>query len=248
MSVSAAEPDILVVRDGWQEDRDTVRKVFESTAREFSKYFPEQKIEPIIVYPKGGPIVFFQRGPGNEYVVHLDTGRTYWAQYAYQFSHELCHIYCRYDEDGHGNDWFEESICEMASLFVLRRMSETWKTDPPFDHWKDFAPRLADYAEQRLQDSRLKEGQTLAGWYRMHQAELHGSSKKRALNQVVAGELLPLFEASPESWQAVWYLNEAQPNQPQRFEDYLADWHQHAPEKHRAFIEKIAGQLGVEIR
>ena len=87
ISASAAEPDILVVRDGWQEDRDTVRKVLESTARELSKYFPDRNLAPIIVYPKGGPIVYFKRGVGNEYIVHLDTGKTYWAQYAFQFSH-----------------------------------------------------------------------------------------------------------------------------------------------------------------
>lgn len=236
------------MRDGWQEDRDTVRKVLESTARELSKYFPEQKLDPIIVYPNGGPIVYFKRGPGNEYIVHLDTGKTFWAQYAFQFSHELCHIYCRYDEDQHGNDWFEESVCEMASLFVLRKMSESWKSDPPFDHWKDFAPRLADYAEDRLQDSRLKEGQTLADWYQMHRTELHGSTKKRALNQVVAGELLPLFEAAPEHWEAVWYLNAAQTDQPQACERYLADWREHAPEQHRDFIRQVAAKFGVEIQ
>ena len=82
-------------------------------------------LEPILVEPKGGPITLFRRGPKGEYLVRLNTGDRHWAQHAYQFAHEFTHILANYDEHERRNKWFEESICEMASLFVLRRMSET---------------------------------------------------------------------------------------------------------------------------
>ena len=117
--VASAEPkpiDLLVVRDGWGDvRRDTVEKVLQSTAAELWKYFPDRKLPPIIVQPRGGPITLFQRGPGGEIFIRLNTGQTYWSQYAYQFAHELCHVLCKYDRDKTGNKWFEESICETGN-------------------------------------------------------------------------------------------------------------------------------------
>ncbi len=240
-------PDILVVRDGWQAERSTVQKVLESTAGELWRYFPERKLAPIIVHPQGGPITLFRRGPKGEIYVWLNTGSTYWAQYAYQFSHEFGHVLCNCDADDHGNDWFEEAICEMASIFTLRRMGETWKTSPPFEHWKNFAPHLTSYAENLVQPSGLPEGTTLASWYAEHAEELRESATRRDLNRIVAVALLPLFEQTPEHWQSVTYLNHGKPARPQSLTEFLADWHKNSPQKHRAFIEKIAGQFAITI-
>ena len=240
--------DLLVVRDGWGDvERATVQKVLESTAGELWKYFPDRKLQPIIVKPNGGPIVLFNRGPGDEYFVHLDTGETYWSQYAYQFGHEFCHILCNYDTDDTGNKWFEESICEMASLFVLRRMGETWKTQPPFDHWKSFAPNMTAYAEQLIEKNSLDDSTTLAQWYGEHRHDLHGSSTKRELNNIIAVALLPLFEESPQHWESVTWLNHGQPNEPQRLVAYLADWRRHCPEKHHSFVDNVSAVFGITL-
>jgi hypothetical protein len=245
--VRSAPPDLLVVRDGWEADRETVRKTLESTAGELWQFFPNRELPPIIVYPQGGPITLFQRGPNGEIVIRLNTGKTYWAQYAFQFSHELCHVLCQYDADPHGNDWFEEAICELASMFTLRRMGETWKASPPFSHWKDFAPHLTSYAEDLIRSARLSEGKTLAVWYAEHAGQLQGTATNREMNRVVAAALLPLFEQGPEHWEAVTYLNDGSPPTPQSFREFVADWHQHAPEQHRDFIRRIAAEFGLTI-
>jgi hypothetical protein len=104
-----------------------VTKVLTSAAETLWEQVPERRLAPIHVEPKGGPIVLYQRGPGGAYRVRLDTGSTYWCQYAFQFAHEFCHILCRYEETEKANKWFEESVCEAASLFALRRMAEVWK-------------------------------------------------------------------------------------------------------------------------
>jgi hypothetical protein len=246
--VRPASPDILVVRDGWETDRETVRKTLESTAAELWRYFPNREVRPIIVYPQGGPVTLFQRGPNGEIFIRLNTGKTFWAQYAFQFSHELCHVLCQYDADEHGNDWFEEALCELASMFTLRRMGETWKTSPPFAHWKDFAPHLTTYAEDLIRPARLPAGKTLAAWYAEHGRELQGTATNREMNRVVAAALLPLFEQCPEHWEAVTYLNEGSPPAPQSFREFVTDWHQHAPEQHRDFIRRIAAEFGITIQ
>ena len=226
-------------------DIEDVRKVLASAAQTLWAHVPDRRLAPIEVEPKGGPIVLFGRGPGGAYRVRLDTGGTYWAQYAFQFAHEFCHILCRYEPSEQANKWFEESVCETASLFALRRMAETWKTDPPYPNWRSFAPHLASYAEDRLKAARLPAGTTLAQWYAGHAGHLRANACDRSKNLVVAGALLPLFEESPARWQAVQYLNAGARPQPRPLPLYLADWHRHCPAAHRPFVRRVAALFGV---
>jgi len=238
--------DLLIVRDGWgTAERETVAKLLGAAADELTVFFEERTLPPIIVYPKGGPVTLHQRGPGGEYCIRLDTGDTYWSQYVYQFAHELCHVLCRHDTDDHGNTWFEESLCEVASLFVLRRLSERWRMSPPFEHWKSYAPHLRQYANTRIEKHGLPKEQSLAGWYTLHADQLHGSRYRRELNTKVACALLPLFEQTPRHWEAVERLNTSQATKPRDLEAHLRDWHDHCPTEHRPFVRRIAKEFGV---
>jgi len=245
----AAKP--LIIRpapDGpWKAELRDVEKVLYSAANELLTYFPGRSLKPILVEPKGGPIVLFKRGPKGEYYVRLNTGETYWSQYAFQFAHEFCHILCNYTEADPSNKWFEESICELASLFALRRMAATWKTNPPYPNWWDYAPALRSYAENRINNARLPADTTLAEWYRGQAAELRKNPCLRHKNGIVAGALLPLFEKQPEHWEAVTYLNAASSQEPRSFQQYLQDWHKHCPEKHKPFVRQIAEQFGISV-
>ena len=230
----------------WGADIHDVQHVLTSAARELRRYFPERRLDPIIVAPKGGPIVWHRRGLGGEHYVCLDTGKTFWCQYAFQFAHEFCHILCRHETTEKANKWFEESLCEMASLFALRRMAETWKLKPPYPSWRDYAKHLRSYADGRIEKHRLPEGTSLAQWYRRHEAALRKNSVLRDKNLIVAGTLLPLFEAEPAHWAAVEFLNAGASKTPRSFQQYLADWHTHAPDEHKPFIRKIARQFKTE--
>ncbi|MBI1374805.1 MAG: hypothetical protein GC159_18955 [Phycisphaera sp.] len=242
------ELTLQIEPEGWGDAKPkTVEQLLHYTGRELLRQFPGRELDPIHVEPKGGPIVLFKRGASGEYRVKLNTGGLYWSQYAYQFSHELCHILCKYDEDPHHNDWFEESICELASLYTLRRMSETWQSDPPYPHWKPYAPHLAEYAQERIDKATLPAGMTLARWFREHEKTLYANATRRDLNNVVAVALLDLFEERPANWEAITWLNAATPTGPQTFEQYLQDWLNHAPERHRLFIRQIAARFGIAL-
>ena len=226
---------------------DDVSKVLYSAAETLWEHVPERRLAPIHVKPKGGPIVLYQHGPGGEYRVHLNTGSTYWCQYAFQFAHEFCHILCRYEKTEKANKWFEEAVCETASLFALRRMAEVWETRPPYPNWRDFAPHLRSYAEDRIQAAPLPEGMTLAQWYARHADYLRREACDRPKNQVVAGVLLTMFEAAPDRWQAVQYLNAGARPEPRSLPEYLADWHRHCPARHRPFVRQVAEAFGIRL-
>jgi hypothetical protein len=248
---AAAVSRELVIRPradaAWNEQVEDARRVFQSAAAELWRFFPDRKLTPILVEPKGGPIVLHRRGPAGEYCVRLDTGNNRWAQHAYQFAHEFCHVLCNFAEREHRNEWFEESLCEMASLFALRRMSETWKTRPPYPNWKDYAPALAKYADERMEKAQLPAKTTLAKWFRQNADELHKSATLREKNTVVAVALLPLFEKQPEHWEAVSYLNTVEPREGQSFAAFLRQWRDAAPPKHRAFIRQIGRQFEIDL-
>ncbi len=231
----------------WGERVEDARRVFCSAAEALLRHFPPQDLPPILVEPRGGPIVLHRRGPNGEHLMCLNTGERYWAQHAFQFAHELTHILCRHEPYEHRNRWLEESICELGSLYALRRMAESWKADPPYPNWRDYAERLDEYAGQRLRAARLPPGVTLAAWYRENAESLAANAVQRKKNNVVAAALLPLFEQQPEHWAAVAYLNDGRPRPPQSLAEHLGQWHARTPAAHRRLVERIAASFEIRL-
>lgn len=230
----------------WKADAGDVKRVLTSTAEELWKYFPERKLPPITIAPKGGPITLFDRGPKGEFQVKLSTGDTYWAQYAFQFAHEFCHVLCDTKPHENPNHWFEESLCETASLFVLRKMSGSWKasSDP---NWRSFAPNLKKYADERMSAVHLPEGQRFVTWFRENEQAMRANSTDRPKNRIVASELLPLFEREPAMWEAVSFLNAEKLTKLYSFKQYLEAWRRNSAEKHRAFVDKVAEKFELNL-
>ena len=127
-------------------------------------------------------------------------------------------------------------------------MGETWKTEPPFAHWKDYSKHLTSYANDRLERSKLPVGKSLAAWYAENADALRSTGTNRELNNVVAASLLDLFEQQPEHWNAVWYLNEGKATKAQTLDAFILDWYRHAPEKHHEFIKSIAGRFEIDTK
>ncbi|MCY4654690.1 MAG: hypothetical protein OXC95_16190 [Dehalococcoidia bacterium] len=135
------------------------------------------------------------------------------------------------------NNWFHEALCELASVFTLRRMAKTWPTHPPYPNWRDYAVHLADYAAERLsyEESQLPKGQTLRSWLCDKENELREDPYQRQLNGVAAYSLLPLFEANPTGWNAIPDL----PDSDSKLHTYLGQWIASVSSQDRALPESI---------
>jgi hypothetical protein len=257
MAVAAAAPiradeppplEILLVDETEWEGAvpQDVRAVLASSGRELLRHVPDAEPPPLEVSARGGPILLFDRSPAGNLQVRLDTGGRRWSQYSFQFAHEICHAACRVrpGRNPAGHLWFEEALCETASLFVLRRMADAWEREPPYPNWKDYAPRLREYAERRLEESPRPPHMTLAAWYERRRDELAAQPTDRANALAVAVGLLPLFEDRPDRWAAIRWLNAAPATGPRSFADHLAAWRRAAPDRHAATIETIAAAFG----
>jgi cyanophycinase len=241
---------ITVLPGDWGGELDDVAAVCRSAAVEMARWIPDRDPDPITVKyrPKGPPMVVFGRGDDGERRVLIDSRDQAWAQLAFQFAHEFCHIQCNYRDGNQANLWFEESLCETASLFALQRMATTWKTNPPYGNWKSYSKSLAKYAEDRIKATESRDGLSLAQWFARHEAAMRANATDRGKNQVVAVALLALLEKEPQHWAAIRYLNRADdPERERTFTELLSEWHDRVPAEHKAFVADVAGLFEIAI-
>lgn len=245
----------LTMRLGWHEtDVQTVERVLRSACDELIQYFPGRRFRPIAVAfrRQGSPQVVYEGGPRGQHatdVILLTARGRFWCQYIYQFAHEHCHILHNADlAYPHEAGWFNESLSELASYFVLRALSQRWAHQPPFPGWESFAPELHNYVEPMVHKAALPQGVTLANWYATHKDILRENPVNRELNAVVAHCLLPWFEEQPTHWEALTWLHHRRTSLRERlltFAEVLAEWEHHCPPGHKDFVRRIGVEFGV---
>ena len=186
------------------------------------------------------PRTHYRLSPGGPVFIQLTARNRKWAQFAYQFSHEFCHVISNYQRlRSNPNDWLHEAICELASAFTLRRMAESWPHRPPHPHWASYAGSLGDYAGQLLskEERLLPSGMTLGDWLLVHEEELRQDPYQRDLNAVVAYALLPFFEKQPDGWNAIRNL----PISRGPLGEYLVDWSEQVDSVDKPFVRRLIG-------
>ena len=197
--------------------------------------------------------------------IGLNVEHAKFNQQAFQFAHELCHAIAAHGREGqrhdckHKNHWFEEAICETASLFALRRMSCVWEQDSLFQTWRvagenprPYSKALSEYAQNRIEnpENQLPRNRSLADWLQEHEQDLRDNpiayrpdkatnERLRQKYNVVASQLLPLFEQYPEGWDSVSYLNLAQARVNGTLFEHFRSWETACPPKLHAFVLKI---------
>jgi hypothetical protein len=226
-----------------------IETVLTSVADSLLPYFPQHVSDRVsVTASEHGPRVLFEKSTDGAYRVLLNVRDTRWDQFAYQFSHELCHIFTNYEhrEIGHGavardHQWFEETLCEAVSLFALDRMASSWEHAPPYPHWKDYAPAFREYGKRLLSENHrnLSPNKSIAEWYGENQAALASNPYLREKNELLATSLLPLLESTPGSLEAFGYLNRETFSSDRSFRAYLEAWYRCCPEESRDFVSLV---------
>ena len=245
---------IRVEGGGWgRAGKDEIEAVLYSVADELLTRVPGKLATPIVVtHTDRNPVALYDKGPGGEYQVHLHAADRHWHEYVYEFAHELCHILSNYEEhvgaDAHSyNQWFEETLCETASLHTLNALATTWASAPPDAPLGASAAQLRRFAEQIISEGhrRLPANTPLAAWLRENEEQLRRNPYLRARNEVVANLLLPLFEANPDNVDALSYLNLDPADARNNLQKYLHNWYENAPPEHTVFIANVLTLLGL---
>ena len=241
---------VSVESDWGSADSQDVAAVLNSASAVMSAYTGGRTLNNIIVRNDSrGPISLYERGQNGEYIVLLDVGGRYWAQLAYQFSHEACHLFSNYDLAPNNitrQQWFEESLCEAFSLFILKQMAQQWTDNPPYPNWQSYAAELHKYADNMQQQKHRTFAKNLSDWYRQQKPVLEDNpyARNRELNEKIASHLLAQFEASPQDWAAINYLNLGDDTDDRSLSKYLHDWYENVPAEHREIVVSIQQMLG----
>ena len=186
--------------------------------------------------------------PQEPYRILLQARGTYWAKFSYQFAHEFCHVLSDFERlKWNPNNWFVEAVCELASVFSLKRMAERWPTQPPFPHWASYAASLASYTVNApvasghapLLSDAIKQLVSCEEDY-LREASLRTefgefSKDDRDKVAVVSHALLPIFESEPAGWNAVRNV----PVTKGPLTEYLVDWHAQVELADKPFVKRI---------
>lgn len=174
-------------------------------------------------------------------IIFLCTKDLLWSQYSYQFSHELCHfvIDTSYPPANDKFGWFEESLCELASIYTLLKMASTWQTNPPYQHWANYSNALDIYAKDIVEKPENRLTEPLMVWLSENLHSLSLDRYKRVENQIVAVHLLPLFIKTPSLWRTIQFLNLIQVTDDMTFESYLNEWKKKNPKNLHAQFDNI---------
>ena len=184
------------------------------------------------------PITLFRSSLEEPFTILLPARGKHWSQFAYQFSHELCHVLSDYERlQDSRNKWFHEAICELASIFTIRRMAEAWPTRPPYPNWAGYAQSLASYAEGCLakDERRVPADMTLSTWLLSEEEDLRQDCRQRDKNAVVAYSLLPIFESEPTAWNAIRRL----PDSSAMFREYMFEWHTWVEPAEKPLVKRL---------
>lgn len=226
-SSTVATPDI-VLSEHEDERFNTVSQdilaILQSTAKAFLQNISlsEPKgftLPGIFVYKAMlSPITLFHPREDGRVSIGLTADQTFWCQFAFQFAHELCHVVIGHlhrsvrpylEASQSSNDWLEESLCELASLYTLKSMAIAWAVSPPYPNWLSYRCHLDEYARERLETSQAcwdeNKYESLSAFIAKHESRMRSESCIRELNNLVALKLFPIFERCPQGWDTLRY-------------------------------------------
>lgn len=135
----------------------------------------------------------------------------YWAQWIYQFSHEYCHHFVNGMMTGEirGLVWFEETLCELASMYQLYLIAEQW-VDSQNIKERSFVPSLREYLQNLRKGKPIQYNLPNIGdkqWFDAWNKYLSQPNKyERNLYNRIADVLFPIFVDNPQLWTIILHL------------------------------------------
>lgn len=253
MTPGITEDAVTVINGNWGlTSLSAVRAVLLSAYGVLARSFeaaPEAAVH-VSRWNRDYPFTVYDKRP---YQVFLSARDTYWSQYVYQFSHELCHILTHFDSSKkHRHKWFEESLCELASLHVLRSLARDWKEDPPSEVYEAsaFAKHHLSYAEEVERKTSIPPQSDLPGWLNRNIGLMEDAPTRRELNRVVAVSLSGNFRQNPALWRDCRWLNRWDVRKDGTFGEYLNSWadclREHGPNKEPRAPEVVRQLFAVD--
>lgn len=188
------------------------------------------------------PMVYHNRGLSGQYYVNLTTQGNYYSQLYYQFFHEYCHIRTNYLTIDTKYSWFEESLCELASMFGVKKIASVWKKSKVLPNAKNnYGYVIEKYIQKVINNPKknLSKQQLFKKWLDENIEYLELERYDRDKNGIVANQLLSLFEREPTLWELMTYWNKWEINHSDSIYEAFDKWLSILPEEKKAVAQKL---------
>lgn len=161
-----------------------------------------------------------------------------WCNLAYQFGHELGHVFCNsWDLNAAPRppcQWIEEALVEAFSLRGLGRLADEWEQAPPFPDDSAYAGAIRSYREAIFSGYRIaaQDQGAAAGfgtWFRAYQPFLSAQGSVSAARGAVS-TMFALLEGDPGLITDIGALNRWPGRSGVPLHDYLDLWRQSCAE------------------
>jgi hypothetical protein len=192
------------------------------------KLFSDQQPETLRVdnHTAGFPAIWLHDDPPGTAWIIVNIGQQAWAQLAYQFGHELGHVFCnswsRSAQPGPPSQWLEEAMVEAFSIRGLGLLAESWEKRPPFAGDQGFAAAIRQYRGNLIEQYMNEPDQDVSSWFRSHRSELESGRAVGKGSAVL--ELLAILENEQACVEDLGAANRWPARSRIPIEDYLTKW------------------------
>ncbi|MBZ9699251.1 hypothetical protein [Mesorhizobium sp. CO1-1-9] len=183
-------------------------------------------------HTSGQPAIWLHPDGSSVAWIIVDIGERDWSKLAYQFGHELGHVFANsWQADAKPAapcQWLEEAMVEAFSLRGLGRLAEDWRKHPPFVGDNAFGDAIAQYCQNIVRAyATLADGQDLtrdaAAWF----ADNWGAIEIPGLNpfaQAMSVTILAEYDQNPDCIEALGALNRWRGRSGIPVAEYLQRW------------------------
>ena len=174
---------------------------FQAIKSQFEQLFGTDYVRtrPVIsvLHHIDGPESFRENG-----IIVLSADISCGLQFAYQFSHELCHCMVPKTVPQRFR-WFEETLCQLASIYFIKAIYRAENLPRELEFYRDY---VSWYFNSLCKDTPRITG-TAGAFIQHYQVRLESEPYLRDTNRAIALVLLPMFELYPSLWRIVTRLH-----------------------------------------
>jgi hypothetical protein len=184
-------------------------------------------------HPSGPPAVWLHDDGSTTAWTIVDIGQQAWSQLAYQFGHELGHVFANswqpHAEPGGPCQWLEEALVEAFSLRGLARLADRWERSPPFAGDSAYGAAIRGYGQDIVRKyAALGAGQgglsPLAAWFGRHRTDAEAGGGLNPFAQAASMLLLDQYQGHPDWLEGLGALNRWPGRARMPIGDYLRLW------------------------
>jgi hypothetical protein len=177
-------------------------------------------------HAEGGPAIWLHGDQPGTAWIFVNIGPADWSKLAYQFGHELGHVFCnswsRSAQPSPPTQWLEETIAEAFSMRGLGLLADSWEKNPPFAGDQGFAAAIRQYRGNLIKQYTNAADQDMASWLRIHRSDLESGGPADKGPAVI--ETLAALENERACVEDLGAVNRWPERTRVPIEDYLTKW------------------------